>query len=161
MQPTARSLLALSLALLAAGCAALPETSAPTDLVIIDRTKALQRVNAFRAENGMPALRMEDRLMVAALAQSRAMAKKNRMDHAVDGVLPDRVRAAGYDWTTTAENIAQSYRDYDRAMAGWVASPGHRKNLLNPDVTEIGFAGARAPDGRPYWTQIFGRPRGR
>lgn len=107
----------------------------------------------------MPALRMEAHLMAAAAAQSAAMAKRGKMDHEVAGILPDRVRAAGYDWTTTAENIATSFRDYESAMAGWVASPGHRKNLLNPQVTEIGFAAARGADGKPYWTQIFARPR--
>jgi uncharacterized protein YkwD len=161
LRQTIRTTAALSLALLSAGCAALPESSTPVDVVAIDRTEALKAVNAFRAEHGMPALRVEDHLMAAALAQSRAMARKAKMDHEVDGKLPDRVRAAGYDWTTTAENIARSYRDYDKAMAGWIASPGHRKNLLNPDVTEIGFAGARGSDGNPYWTQVFGKPRSR
>lgn len=140
-------------------CAGAPRPSGPSQEIALDRTKALGSVNAFRAEHGMPALRMETHLMTAAAAQSAAMARRGKMDHEVAGLLPDRVRAAGYDWTTTAENIATSFRDYDSAMAGWVASPGHRKNLLNPRVTEIGFAAARSADGKPYWTQIFARPR--
>lgn len=159
MRRIARHSLAFALPLALVACASGPSKQGPGTSFAIDRTQALGAVNAFRSQHGMPALRMEDHLMAAAEAQSEAMARRGRMDHEVAGKLPDRVRAAGYDWTTTAENIAMSFRDYDAAMAGWIASPGHRKNLLNPQVTEIGFAAAKGVDGKPYWTQIFARPR--
>lgn len=159
--PVAKLVLSLVLPLALGACATASLPSAPAEQLTLDRTRALGSVNAFRAEHGMPPLRMEAHLMAAAAAQSAAMAKRGKMDHEVAGKLPDRVRAAGYDWTTTAENIAASFRDHDSAMAAWVASPGHRKNLLNTQVTEIGFAAAKGADGKPYWTQIFGKPRAR
>jgi hypothetical protein len=46
------------------------------------------------------------------------------------------------------------------AVEGWKNSPGHRANMLQPAVTEIGVAVARAPDQDPKFisVQLFGRP---
>jgi hypothetical protein len=54
-----------------------------------------------------------------------------------------------------------SARDYAKqAMQGWENSPGHRKNMLLPHLTEIGVAVARASTGNPTYVavQVFGRP---
>ncbi|WP_182087122.1 CAP domain-containing protein [Aureimonas sp. ME7] len=149
-------------AMLATSLLAACATSTPRsdmEAMAIDRAQGLAAVNAFRAENGLKPLRIDDRLMRAAASQSEAMARRDKMDHAVAGALPGRVEGAGYHWGTTAENIGRGYQSYDAAMVGWINSPGHRKNLLNPNVTEIGFAGAKlAGNPRPYWSQIFAAP---
>ena len=46
------------------------------------------------------------------------------------------------------------------AMQGWRDSPGHRKNMVEPHVTEIGVGVARAPTADPKFisVQLFGRP---
>jgi uncharacterized protein YkwD len=44
-------------------------------------------------------------------------------------------------------------------MAGWMDSPGHRRNILDKDFTEIGVAVGYSVDGRPYYCQVFGRPQ--
>jgi uncharacterized protein YkwD len=44
-------------------------------------------------------------------------------------------------------------------MSGWMNSPGHRANLLNPNMTEIGLGLAYTAGGYPYWTQDFAAPR--
>ena len=58
-----------------------------------------------------------------------------------------------------AENIGTGYHNLDQAMAGWKNSAGHRKNLLNPDVTEIGIAVAYTPKGKfhDYWALVLAR----
>jgi uncharacterized protein YkwD len=38
-------------------------------------------------------------------------------------------------------------------------SPGHRKNILNSDVTQIGVGYATGGEFGTYWTQVFGKPR--
>ncbi|WP_062012195.1 CAP domain-containing protein [Aureimonas sp. AU4] len=154
-------LLSLLPALALASClSAGPKT--PASLVrpiTMDRDAGLRAVNAFRAENGLKPLSVNAQLDLAASRQSEAMARADRMDHQVAGALPGRAERAGYHWGTVAENIGRGYADYGAAMKGWIGSPGHRRNLLNPNVTEIGFAGARiGEDGTRYWTQILATP---
>ncbi|WP_062217261.1 CAP domain-containing protein [Aureimonas sp. D3] len=143
------------------GCVtAKPVDTSQTQPAAIGRDQALALVNDFRAQNGVKPLRINEKLMQAAAWQTAAMAERNKMDHQVAGALPGRVARFGYQWSTVAENIGRNYADYGAAMVGWINSPGHRKNLLNPNVTEIGFAGGRLREGGPaYWTQIFGAPK--
>jgi len=66
----------------------------------------------------------------------------------------------------SAENIAMgSWRSDQALVQGWIDSPGHRANLLNPEVREIGVALVRdggitagRPVARLYAVQLFGRP---
>ena len=150
--------LVLCLALLGACAATVPQGSVST--FAFDKRAALASVNAFRSEHGLRPLALNAHLTEVAEDQSAAMAARDKMDHDVAGALPARMRKAGYAWSTTAENIGRSYRDYPAAMAGWVQSPGHRANLLNPAMTEIGLGAARdATIGRNYWTQTFAAPK--
>src|SRR6185312_9662732 len=90
----------------------------------------------------------------------------DRLSHTADGRDPgERARAAGYDYCDLAENIAleEGYPDERLArqfMAGWEASPGHRRNLLDDKVTETGVGVARVSGAirRYFAVQVFGRP---
>lgn len=143
-----------------AGCAGPMAGGSPTMPLPIAQGAALASVNRFRAANGLPGLSVDGRLMQAARIQAEAMAASDSLSHNAGGRLPGRVSAAGYYWATTAENIGRGYADYEAAMRGWIGSPGHRRNLLNPNIVHIGFAGARSADGgRNYWAQVFAAPR--
>lgn len=152
----AAAALALSLGL--AGCAGgLGSVNvAATRDVPVDRNLALTSINGFRAENGLPMLRFNPVLDQVAERQARAMAARGDLSHTVDGQLPDRVRAYGYDVYAAAENLGWNYRSVPAVMDGWKNSSGHRKNLLNPRVREVGFAAAAGPNGEPYWALIMG-----
>ncbi|HEF4759641.1 TPA: CAP domain-containing protein [Pseudomonas putida] len=101
-------------------------------------------------------------LGAAAQGHSKAMAYGNYFAHRdPDGDMPaDRARAAGYRGRQIGENIAAGQGSPSKAMAGWLASPGHCANLMNPMFTQVG-AGyatqARSDDG-VYWTMLFGAP---
>jgi len=43
-------------------------------------------------------------------------------------------------------------------MDDWKRSPGHRRNMLTPNITEIGVGAAQGKSGRWYFVQVFGRP---
>ncbi|WP_246217931.1 CAP domain-containing protein [Jiella pacifica] len=129
---------------------------ASTRNVPVDRQLALSSINGFRAENGLPALRFDPLLDQVAERQARAMAARGDLSHSVDGTLPDRVRAYGYDVYAAAENLAWNYRSVPAVITGWKNSAGHRKNLLNPRVRDVGFAAAAGPKGEPYWALILG-----
>ena len=64
-----------------------------------------------------------------------------------------RVRSAGYGWCRVAENIAQGQQSLAEAMASWESSPGHRANLLNPGLQDVGLG--RNGD---YWAMVFAAP---
>ena len=68
-----------------------------------------------------------------------------------------RVDRVGYGWRSLAENVAFGYTDVSAVMAGWMASDGHRRNILSSN-THLGLGVAAGADGRLYWTQVFATP---
>ena len=129
----------------------------------------IQASNGFRAENGLRVLRRDDRLSAEARGFAEYLARTNAFSHTADGREPsDRAEAAGYDYCELAENIAfvadSSGMTLEtavrRLMAGWEASPGHRRNLLNTMVTDTGVGVALAPGGDHKYlaVQEFGLP---
>jgi uncharacterized protein YkwD len=129
----------------------------------------LAATNAARAQaqdcGGVPMapagpLAWNDALGRAALAHSEDMARRRYFSHkGKDGRdSGDRARAAGYSWRRVGENISLGQVSAEEAVAGWLSSPGHCANLMNPGFTEMGAAYAIREGKRPsaYWTQVFG-----
>ncbi|SDI01551.1 Uncharacterized conserved protein YkwD, contains CAP (CSP/antigen 5/PR1) domain [Pseudomonas benzenivorans] len=101
-------------------------------------------------------------LGAAAETHSRAMANGNFFAHKDrDGRTPgDRAELAGYSGRQIGENIAAGLDAARRVVDGWLASPGHCANLMNPQFSELGAAYAVDPksDAGIYWTALFGAP---
>lgn len=101
-------------------------------------------------------------LGAAALRHSRAMAEGDYFSHSdPDGTTPyQRARAAGYGGRQVGENIAAGQGSPAAAMAGWLASPGHCANLMNPLFTQMGAGYTAAPEAEAgiYWTMVLGAP---
>ncbi len=125
--------------------------------------RVLAQVNAYRVRNDLPPLRADRRLARAALAHARDMADNDFFahegsDHTHSGV---RARRAGYDWRAVGENIAGGLSSPEDTVAGWMASAGHRQNMLNPVFRDagIGHVFRAADDGdvryRHYWTLVL------
>jgi uncharacterized protein YkwD len=102
--------------------------------------------------------------VLAEVAQehSRAMANANFFAHkGRDGRTPgDRAELAGYAGQRVGENIAAGQDAVNKVVQGWLASPGHCVNLMNPQYQEFGAAYATDPksDAGIYWTALFGAP---
>jgi uncharacterized protein YkwD len=101
-------------------------------------------------------------LAQAALAHSEDMASHHYFNHrGSDGsFVGERTRRVGYNWHRVGENIASGVRSPEDAMTGWLDSPGHCANLMDPGFTEMGTGYAINPiskAGTAYWTQVFGR----
>jgi uncharacterized protein YkwD len=98
----------------------------------------------------------------AAQEHTRAMANQNFFDHKDrDGRTPgDRAELAGYTAQMIGENIAAGLDSSSKVVEGWLASPGHCANLMNPQFRELGAAYAVDPksDAGIYWTVMFGAP---
>jgi uncharacterized protein YkwD len=119
--------------------------------------------NAERAKAGCGALSVDPVLTSVAQAHSQDMATHNYFSHdSQDGRSPfDRMTAAGYQYSTAAENIAAGQRTPQDVVTGWMNSEGHRANILNCALKEIGvgYATASGSTYGSYWTQDFGTPR--
>ena len=122
--------------------------------------QVLALVNKERAAAGCSAVTANDRLTRAADDYSDVMASSGVMSHTgPDGsTMTTRVEAAGYQWSTLGENIAQGQADAASVMKSWMNSPGHRANILNCSFKELGV-GVHFGDGGPWWTQDFGAAR--
>lgn len=128
----------------------------------------LAATNEFRSKHGRGELKVDTKLVQAARDFAGYMAKTGNYGHTADGRNPaERVKQHGYRFCGVAENIAYAYSSADfsrQALAdefvqGWIHSPPHRKNLLEPAVTDVGIAVARsAKTGYYYAVQDFGRP---
>jgi uncharacterized protein YkwD len=109
-----------------------------------------------------PPLRLSRALNDAADDHARDMARRNYFEHVgEDGSQPrDRVQRAGYNSRLTGENIAFGPESAEEVVAGWLASPGHCENIMDPRFqdTGVGVATGRKR-GRIYWVQTFGEPR--
>lgn len=165
-----RTALALSAAALAlAGCAASSAAEKRPDLPQVE-ARVVEGTNAFRRELGLAPVKRNALLEETARSFAQYMARTGKFDHDADGSTPmARAKAHGYDYCVVAENIARQYSSRGFATAelgrdlvqGWKDSPGHRRNLADPAVTEIGVAIAhRSYQGLQdyYAVQLFGRP---
>ncbi len=124
--------------------------------------------NLEREKAGLPPLKENPLLAQAAQAHAEAMAAGDFFDHSNPhtGTTPaDRITAAGYHWSVVAENIGSGAASPAEVMQNWMGSSGHRANILNPRVREIGVGYAfDANDSFPqpdapyshYWVQNFG-----
>lgn len=120
----------------------------------------LAEVNGQRGAVGVSPLGWCGSLARAAQAHSDDQAAHNMMSHAgSDGsTFVDRANRAGYGgWTALGENVAYGYPNVDAVMAAWMASSGHRANILNAAYTDFGAGLGYGADGSLYWTQEFGR----
>ena len=139
--------------------------------------RIFQLTNNARRQNRLPTLDPDDNLAANARAKSDDMLKNNYFSHTnPEGKsLKDRLQeekpASIRTISRIGENIYMGSR-FDYAVDiktqarlivdGWMTSPGHRRNILNPDFTHMGI-GVSARDKMCYATQIFARmnPRSR
>ena len=127
----------LSLALLSSGLAA--AESSPAELI-----------SDFRLKHGEGRVAMDAILNRIAPEQAKAMAAKDTLDHDVLGSFGSRIAPAKPG--RAAENIAYGYDSFEKTLDQWIASMGHRKNLLLHKASRVGVASAKsATSHRTYW----------
>ena len=111
----------------------------PTDLASM--------VNAERAQRGLPPLTVEPILAQEAEAQSRRMSSSSQLYHS------SSISSQAGPWERWAENVGTA-RDVQAVHRAFMDSPGHRANILGPDLTSMGVGIAARPDGI-YVTELF------
>jgi uncharacterized protein YkwD len=123
--------------------------------------EVVELTNAERVRHRLRPLTVDGRLAAAAQAHSTDMVRRGFFAHeSPDGSqVWDRAVAAGYAYRKVAENIAAGQRTANEVVQGWMGSPGHRANILDGDLTQIGVGRADGGSYGVYWTQVFGAPR--
>ena len=119
--------------------------------------EVLKLVNQARAENGLNPLSWADDLADIARAHSADMIERGFFSHTnPDGQSPfDRIKNNGISYRAAAENIAYGQPNAESVMNSWMNSAGHRANILNANLKEIGIGAVKNSNGIVYWTQVF------
>ena len=137
-------------------------TATPTIDPSLAEAQLLEQLDRDRKVHGLPALVRDPRLAQIARHYSREMAETGEVAHYSrhTGSIIDRVAAAGISPAPTfnAENVSSALSPAD-AERGFMASPGHRDNILHRSLTHVGVGVAigRAEAGTVslYFTQVF------
>jgi uncharacterized protein YkwD len=128
--------------------------SAPYDLSA--ERQLLHLANQARAEAGVAPLQSEEGLTRAARKHSALMASANQLSHDLPGEpsLPERLAAAStLRLSAEGENVGFAASAAE-VHQGFMHSPHHRENLLNPDYDLAGFAVVHSGN-RVYVTEDF------
>lgn len=126
------------------------------------RLGLVAEINHIRKEKGLIPLSAAGALNDAAQDHACDMQRNRFFDHqAPSGPnLGERVKKRGYQFRLVVENIALTPRSQVGAVTKiWMSSAPHRKNILNPDLTEIGF-GIATQGNRTLWVMNGGAPNG-
>lgn len=131
-------------------------------LLRINRARAQPRRCGNKAFAPAPPLQSSALLRRAAEAHAQDMVSHNYFAHeGFDGSTPaQRASATGYRYQLVGENIASGAQSAAEAAEGWLASPGHCENIMDPRFSESGIAFAANSSGAPriYWVQVFAAP---
>ncbi|NJK80823.1 MAG: CAP domain-containing protein [Chloroflexaceae bacterium] len=97
-------------------------------------------INQQRTLHGCPVLSVAPELSLSAYSHAEDMAINDFFNHigSNGSHLGDRATAAGYTYMLVAENMLAGSEDLTLIVDQWMASPTHRDNLLNCDLSEIG-----------------------
>jgi len=142
-------------------CDAATDAIAERFLALVNSVRAEARYCGTKLYEAASTVGWDDRLVTAALRHSQDMAQHNFFSHTgSDGsAVSMRIDAAGYDWRAVGENIAAGQGSVREAVDGWVASPGHCRNLMNPAYEAVALACTldEGSDFRTYWTNVLAR----
>lgn len=116
----------------------------------------VQLVNKARAENNLPALKVDTELANVARIKSQDMIDNNYFSHnsPTYGSPFDMMKDFGINYVQAGENIAGN-QDVQKAHDALMNSPGHRKNILSPDFTHIGIGIRKGGQYGNMYTQMF------
>ncbi len=127
-------------------------------------TETINAINAYRTENGLPAYRTNSQLAKAAQAHANDMACNSLFGHTGSNgsTIPSRVKASGYVFSATTENVYGSYPPLTgQGVVNWWKTDKtdlrHNLNLVSDTYTEVGV-GYSFFNNYGYYAVVFGTP---
>jgi len=121
-------------------------------------------INAQRAAAGLPPLQLDPDLVMVARERSNDMAQRGYFSHVspTGETFSSLMQSHGVACSWCGENIAYNNFGDDQTVAvvlsAWIASPGHRDNILRPDFSRVGVGVALDGSGLKYYTAVFAGP---
>lgn len=128
-------------------------TAAPAQAAVGDAAVVFSQTNAQRVKAGLKPLISDPALDQAAQAWAQQLANSCTFTHSTATWRASRVAKAG--WAATGENIAAGYTTA-AVVPAWMASAGHKANILNSRYTGVGIGYVKGKCYPTYWVQIFG-----
>lgn len=122
--------------------------------------QCLDEVNRIRRASKLSRLEFYDELLPIAREYSRRMAEQHFFSHndPEGRTVRERVDCADIKWRMVGENLAYSngyINPVAASLHGWMESPGHRSNILEPDFRLTAVGVWIGSDGTVYFTEIF------
>lgn len=149
---------------LAQGTQAQQEATAPATFTVAATSQEQQAerdllalVNEERRQHGLSELAADHLLRFAARQHAGRMAEAGKLVHDLEGEPPLALRVAetGLRFDRVAENISSADNVFS-AHAGFMASSGHRANILNPEHSALGV-GVIQRKGQLWIVEDFAR----
>ena len=145
-------------------------------LKAINEARFHSRYCGSKKFNATTKLEWSNKLYTAAYEHSQDMGKNCSISHSGSGKESDwtakvhslnhpskvdeRVKNSGFKNGYIGENVAAGYKNLDEVMKGWLNSPGHCENIMNPNYKYVGMAlyynSRDSKQYHYYWTQNFG-----
>lgn len=120
----------------------------------MNATEITNLINQIRQDNGLNQLQSNSGLLKSAQERADYLCTTNAWSH--DGWL--EVVSQYYNWGYAGENLARNFLTNKGTVNGWVNSPSHYQNIVEPRFTETGVAVSLCA-GKNYVVQHFGVPK--
>ena len=129
------------------------ETSTEANKYQNEIYEVFELTNAERTKNGLNLLELDNSLIKSAQGHAEDMYNNSYFSHtSLDGrTLSDRILKYSREFNCMGENIAKGQNSPESVFDSWMASQGHRENILNPNYKKIGIGYYKG-----YWVQNFG-----
>lgn len=128
-----------------------------------DQSQGFNKLNDIRRAKFLPPFQTDSRLQKAAQDYANLMGSRGLYGHEIGpGTdFKSRIFAVGYN-NSAGENIGVGYSSIEKALAGWMNSSGHRKNMLKRNYSVAGLAygfntSGKNPRYTHYWVLIMGK----
>lgn len=115
-----------------------------------DASRLLSLTNQVRSSRGLGSLTVDAELSAVAQRWATTLAAQGVLSH--NSSLPSQVRG----WKSLGENVGVG-GTVDAIHSGFLASPTHLENLVDPAFTRVGFGIVR-PDARIFVVEVFMKP---
>lgn len=123
-------------------------------LALVNKARTADCLCGTEEQKSAPSLQWDKALEKAAQKHANDMARKKFFSHtgSDQSSVSKRVEREKFEWSIVGENIAMGHMDEETVVNGWMNSPGHCKNIMNPEFKYMGVA--VSSDGK-YWVQVF------
>ncbi len=140
------------------------ETSADSYDTLLSSIGVLSYTNEERKKAGLQPLTINTKLTSSASYKTSDMFAKQYFEHVSPNgeAVSDVAKKFGYQYILVGENLALgNFSSNKKLVDAWMASPGHRANILNENYTEIGISVQKSTyEGKIVWISVqhFGLP---